>query len=147
MRIIAKYIYADGTFLRYTKPYMTHYIYIPGFGDHFNPLRKFALRRWEKDGVRVTLVPMHWSDKQEAYEQKYDRIIDAIQNVNDSDIRLVGVSAGAAMALYAFSRDEKRFTQVITICGYSHTASDIIAFQRRRHPAFYPLVDKESTKP
>lgn len=142
MRIIAKCDYTDGAFLRYTKPYMTHYIYIPGFGDHFNPLRRFALRRWEKGGAKVTLVPMHWSNKQETYEQKYARLVSVIQSVKSDDIRLVGESAGAAMAIHTFSHDTERFTQVVTICGYSHTASDIIAFQRRRHTAFYPLVDE-----
>lgn len=117
-----------------------HYIYIPGFGDRFNLLRRLALRRWVDTGVQVSLVPMQWSDRSETYQQKYERVLEVIATSTDNDIRLVGESAGAAMALYVFLQDKERVTQVTTVCGYVHTAEAIVAYQRRRHPAFYPLV-------
>lgn len=119
---------------------MTHYIYIPGFGDRFDVLRRLALRRQDVPGVQTTLVPMHWSDRAEVYEQKYERIARTISSSNSDEIVLVGESAGGAMALYAFSRQHTRVKYVTTLCGYNHGAEDIVQFQRRRHPAFYPLL-------
>ena len=44
------------------------------------------------------------------------------------------------MALYAYLQQSDQVQAVMTICGYMHTAEDIHTKQRRRHPAFYPLV-------
>ncbi len=120
---------------------MTHFIYIPGFGDRFNFLRRLALRRWEHQyGVKTTVVPMCWSDKNETYQQKYERVVAAINNATDGDVHVVGESAGGAMALYVLSQLPMRVTQVTTICGYNNNADVVIAYQRQRHPAFHPLV-------
>ncbi len=119
---------------------MTHYIYIPGFGGHFDILRRAALRRWEKDGAKATLVPMHWSDKTETYEQKCERVEQVMDESGDDEVVLVGESAGGAMALYVYALHHARIKHVVTVCGYNHGAEDVIQFQRRRHPAFYPLL-------
>lgn len=118
---------------------MTHYIYIPGFGDRFNALRRIALKRWAGG---VTIVPMYWSDKDETYQQKYERIIEAMDGIAAEDVQLVGESAGGAMAMYVFSRHTERIASVTTLCGYNHGAEEIVQFQRRRHPAFYPLLQR-----
>lgn len=117
---------------------MTHYIYIHGFGGSYNWLRRLALRRWEKAGVRVTLVPMRWKNQVETFEQKYDRIVAEIKPGEQTV--LVGESAGGAMALFVYMRQSDVFHSVVTVCGYNHTAEDIWRQHRHAKPAFYPTV-------
>ena len=119
---------------------MTHYIYIPGLGDRFDLLRRMALRRWRRDDVHVTFIPMRWNNKSETYEQKYARVVEAIGGAEGDEIVLVGESAGGAMTLLAFSRNPTLVEGVVTICGYNHGASDIEPYRRRRNPALYPLL-------
>lgn len=124
---------------------MNHVIYIPGIGDHYDWLRKLALKRWRNSDTNVTFVPMRWSNRHETYEQKYQRIRAVIEEANGSNITLVGESAGGAMALLTFSRSQAETNQVITICGYNHGAGDVHQYHKYRHPAFYrlmPLVDR-----
>ncbi len=119
---------------------MTHYVYIPGLGDHFTFLRQLALWRWRRQGVDVTLVPMHWSDKTEDYEQKYQRIMKVVSDSGSPEVILVGESAGAPLALLVLHRHAAKVVGIVTICGYNHGAADIIPYRRRRNPALYPLL-------
>lgn len=122
---------------------MTHYIYVPGLGDGFDPLRRLALLRW-RIGTKVTFVPMTWDDHNRTYEQSYERIVQAIDAADGDEIVLVGESAGGAMALLAFSRQLDRVSRVVTICGYNHGAESVHPHHKRAHPAFYqlmPIVD------
>lgn len=119
---------------------MIRYIYIPGLNDRFDFLRRLALRRWETENAKATLVPMRWSDKSETYEQKYQRLEDVITMYKDDEIVLVGESAGGPMALLALLKLEPQISQVITICGYNHGADDIEPYRRRNNPAFYAMV-------
>ena len=119
---------------------MTHFIYIPGLGDRFDVLRRIVLRRWRRDDVRVTFVPMRWNDKSETYEQKYARVAKTINSVKDDETVLIGESAGGAMALLALSRNTSLLSSVVTICGYNRGASDIAPYRRNRHRALYPLL-------
>lgn len=118
---------------------MTHYIYIPGFNDRLDILRRLILRRWVSHDSRVTLVPMRWADKSESYDEKYSRIKRIIDQAGQEKLVLVGESAGGAMALFAFAKQTEAVHAVITICGYNHGAEDIHVVHRRDKPAFYPL--------
>jgi predicted alpha/beta hydrolase family esterase len=120
---------------------MRHYIYIPGLGDQFTPLRCIALWRWKSRDERVVLVPMKWTDKAETYEQKYARVAREIERLKSKEIILVGESAGGAMALLAFSRHVGDVNSVVTICGYNTGAAGINP-GRRHNPALYPLLAK-----
>ncbi len=119
---------------------VTHYIYIPGLGDRSNGLRQLALARWKAKDTGVTFVPMNWANKQESYEDKYQRVAEAIQKLSGEKIILVGESAGGAMALLAFSRHLAAVHSVVTICGYNHGARDVHIAHKQRHPAFYRLM-------
>ena len=68
----------------------THYIYIPGLGDHVDPVRRFMLRRWERPGIKVTPVSMSWENQPEVFEKKYERIAEIIKRSKGEDIVLVG---------------------------------------------------------
>ncbi len=120
---------------------MIHYVYIPGFGGHFDGARQNALGRWKTETTRATFVAMHWLDKTETFEQKYERIVAVIASIPDEhEIHLVGESAGGAMALYAFLQQRDRVVSLTTVCGYNHSADGIGLSVRIGHPAFYPLV-------
>lgn len=121
---------------------MIHYIYIPGLGDRFDPLRRLALLRWRSRETRATLVPMRWEDKTETYEQKYARIVDVLEKLTEETIILVGESAGGPMALLTFSRHPEHITSTVTLCGYNHGADDISSPTRRHNPAFYSLLQE-----
>lgn len=124
---------------------MNHIVYLPGFGDKYDKLRRLALLRWEDDDTRVTFIPMNWKDTSETYEQKYQHVAKAIQDASSDKIILVGESAGGAMALFTFSRHQNNIHQVITICGYNHGAANVHPIHKMKRPAFYrlmPLVDK-----
>ena len=120
---------------------MVHYIYIPGFGDHFDFLRQLLLARWRTQDTAVHFVPMHWRDRTEAYGQKLERLRQIIEQIAPNEpIIIVGESAGGAMALYSLSQLPERINSVITICGYTKGAQDVSRYYRTHRPAFYPLV-------
>lgn len=119
---------------------MTHIIYIPGFGTKSDPARRSALRRWKGSNTHVTFVPMRWDDTGETYEQKYERVAEAIAHAKSDKIVLVGESAGGAMALLTFSRVSDRVDQVFTVCGYNHGAADVHLVHKTRRPAFYAMM-------
>lgn len=120
---------------------MKHFIYIPGLGDRFDPLRRLVLLRWKTD-AKVTFVPMTWNDRKRTYEESYERICHAIAKAKGDEIILVGESAGGAMALYTFSRQRENVSRVITICGYNYGASEVNPAHKHLHPAFYALMPK-----
>lgn len=123
---------------------MRHIIYIPGLGDHFDPLRRLVLTKWKQGHTRVTFVPMHWNNQHETHEDKYNRIAETIKQAKGDEIFLVGESAGGAMALLTFSRNPDTIHRVVTVCGYNHGAQDVHPYHSHKHPAFYtlmPLVD------
>lgn len=119
---------------------MIHYIYIPGLGDRFDPLRRAALQRWKRRDVQVTLVPMRWADNTETYEQKYARVVAVITQAAAQKTILVGESAGGAMALLTFCRQQQAVHSVVTVCGYNKGAAEIGQGYRRSSPALYPLL-------
>lgn len=122
---------------------MKHYIYIPGLNDRLDLLRRFVLLRWKNADSRVILVPMHWSDKTETYEQKYDRLQEVINRVDEDDtLILVGESAGGSMALLTYMRLPSKIHSVITICGYNHGSVDIHEHHRRNSPALFTAVQE-----
>lgn len=124
---------------------MIHYIYIPGFGGRFDKLRQKALQKWSNPATHVTFVPMHWRDKNETYQQKYERVVAAIALFPDDETRLVGESAGGAMALYAFLRQPHLIASLVTVCGYNYHAKGIGLSVRMRQPAFYKLIQEIDT--
>lgn len=124
---------------------MRHIIYIPGFGDRFDGLRQLTLRRWRHSDTRVSFVPMHWNDKGETYQAKYERVAAYITDAHGDEVTLVGESAGGAMAMLAFARNLQHVDRVVTICGYNHGVADVHRYHQRAHPAFYqlmPVVDE-----
>lgn len=121
-----------------------HYVYLPGFGGGiFNPFRRLGLLLfWRSRGHSVSFVPMHWTDRNESYQQKFARIESEVKRRPNRSIVVVGESAAGAMALYVLASDVPRVEAVVTVCGYNHGHKDLLEQQKFLHPAFDSLVER-----
>lgn len=110
-------------------------IYLPGLGDSYDGMRRFALKFWRRNGMKVVLVPMMWSDREESLDHKLERIGDEIRQA-PGDVVLLGESAGGSMAIVAAATYADRVTQVITLCGKNVGADRVSPRLYKSHPAF-----------
>ena len=116
----------------------TTILYVSGLGDRYDTLRRFCLGGWRLWGVSAKLVPMTWHDG-EGFEQKYDRITDAINSIKDnSRIVVIGESAGATIALQVASHS--KISRVITLCGVAQPTTPISPHFNKRAPALMPAT-------
>lgn len=113
---------------------MNYIFYIPGFGDQYDTLRRFALQRWRR-GVVAELIPMDWYGS-ESYEAKYHRAQRRIQEALDSGhgVSLVGESAGGSMALSLFAQMPD-VLRVVTVAGFNNSSQPAEPSVLRRAPA------------
>lgn len=115
---------------------MKHIIYIPGLGDRYDGIRRLGLRLWRRPDVVVSHVPMHWLNPEETFDQKIDRIKTRIDLYPGSDVVLVGESAGGAASIVAMDRFRRHITQLVTICGMNHGASNVNPKLYQKNRAF-----------
>jgi len=120
---------------------MPKYLYITGLGENLHPIRRLLLISWRLRGKRYELIEMRWNDERETYQQKQQRILSRINAEKKQPVILVGESAGGAMALSMLANFSHKIDQVITICGYNHTASKINDPHRALHPALVQVVE------
>ncbi len=113
-----------------------HVIYIPGLGDGYDLFRRVALYFWRRPSVAVTLVPMHWRDPHETYEEKVARIGKAIDRYEDREIILIGESAGGAVAIASLHHFRGKITRLVTICGMNQGTGNVNPSLYRRNRAF-----------
>jgi hypothetical protein len=116
-------------------------IYVPGLGDHYDPLRRFLLWFWQVYGVKTMLVPMCWRSH-ESYYDKRARLQNTVDDMHDKgyDITLIGESAGGSMALNAYATRSPKLFRVMTICGKNTQASSVSASLYRKNSAFNDSV-------
>lgn len=110
-------------------------IYLPGLGDRFDPLRRWALGGWRSSSRRVELVPMRWDDAGDSLGDKLDRIEQVIDSA-DGKVVLVGESAGGPVALVALDKFGDQVAGAITICGMNQHADQVRPEIYAKHPAF-----------
>ncbi len=97
------------------------YLLIPGLNDT-TPLSKWVYkavgRRWSRKGMRTEICFMGWSGD-EPYQKKLAELNARIEyfHTRDKAIVLVGVSAGATLALLAFAKKQSKVQGVISVCG------------------------------
>lgn len=113
-----------------------HIIYIPGLGDRSDPFRRLGLLFWRRPGVAVTLVPMHWLNPDETYEDKIARIGKAIGMYEDSTVVLVGESAGGAVAIACYRRFREHVSGIVTVCGMNQGVGVVNPALYRKNRAF-----------
>lgn len=117
-----------------------HIIYIPGLGDRSDPIRWFGLLFWRRPGLAVTLVPMRWLDPNETYEEKINRIYEAIVKYDGRTVGLVGESAGGPVAIACYRRFRKEVSGVVTVCGMNKGASAVNPVLYRKNLAFHDAM-------
>ncbi len=100
----------------------TTYILIPGLGDEkaiFGWFYRAIAALWSRRGMPTRVMWPKWASA-EPYEQKQKRLLTLLaeQKKQGSEIVLVGVSAGAALAYLTYSQGggAKRF---VAICGFT----------------------------
>jgi pimeloyl-ACP methyl ester carboxylesterase len=94
-----------------------HLIYIPGIGDHRSYGQNIAIQLWRLLGIRPHYLPLRWN-KKEGYSEKEQRLLTLVEKLKNqnSKIAIIGVSAGASVALNALLKTDS-ISSVICICG------------------------------
>lgn len=122
---------------------VTHYIYIPGLGKNLDILRKVALFTWKfRRGVSVDLVSIDWEDTSESLADKQAQVAGFIDRVgNETQVVLVGESAGGAIAITVASKYKDRIDKVVTICGKNRRPEAIHPVTADRYPVLVRAVE------
>jgi pimeloyl-ACP methyl ester carboxylesterase len=115
----------------------TEILYLSGFGDHYDWIRRFTLGFWKLYGVNVRLIPTSWSN-QENYEEKFKRITNAIDAIDTKTTKvvLIGESAGGSLAINVFARRKEKIHKTITICGKNSGPDSVAPHYYKRNPTF-----------
>jgi hypothetical protein len=123
-----------------------HIIYIPGLADRLN--RRFgqatALTLWNFHGIRPHYFTVGWADQHESFEQKLQRLLKRIDNLEARDYKLslVAASAGASLALIAFCERPQAIQSVATICGKLHNPDTIADAIYAANPALKASLER-----
>lgn len=111
----------------------THIIYIPGLGARYNGFRRKALSWWRLYGVSTELIALDWYDGN-TLEQRLEQVNHAIERVHkNSQIVVVGESAGATLALRTATLPRVR--RVITLCGVAQPNAPISSYLQKKSPS------------
>jgi len=91
-------------------------IFIPGFGGKKSTFDRI-FRLWQGGGVTTEIYRFGWKNAS-AFFQKQRRLLDRIDELVGMgfEVSLVGISAGASVALNAF-RERQDVLSVVNICG------------------------------
>lgn len=123
-------------------------IYITGLGDHHPVLQRIAIKGWYIfGGVQPELFQNNWGDKR-SFQEKRDRLLARIDELVSQGhvISLVGTSAGASMALTAFTLRKKDISGVVCVCGKINRPEIVSQAYYAANPAFreamYQLSDR-----
>lgn len=119
----------------------THIIYISGFGDGYDSVRRRLLSKWRYDGVTVELLPMSWKSD-ETFEQKMTRIERVIDHATGTRIVLIGESASGSMVVHAYARRSADIAKVITICGKNAQPQNVMPRYYAKYPVFRDSMDR-----
>lgn len=120
---------------QYNERMPIHIIYIPGFGDSYDILRRAFLWCWRFYGISVELVPIKWGNR-EGYETKTALVSAAIERAKERRIVLIGESAGGSLVLNTYASRPDDFYKVLTICGKNAKPEHVAPHFYRRNPAF-----------
>jgi predicted peptidase len=121
---------------------MHHVIYIPGVGDHKNAqIQINALRKWKTHDLEVHFHHIYWNDD-ENFKDKLSAILKLIDKHYsiDNSVSLIGVSAGASMAMKAFNKRKNKISAAIFICGKINNSNTLGNKYRIHNPRLFESV-------
>lgn len=113
-----------------------HVIYLPGLGDHRRWGQPATLKSWERFGVQAHYHQIGWADG-EAFDSKLKRVVKEIDKLNDQglEVSLVGTSAGASIALNAYSLRSEKVHKLVFICGKIRHPENVNPRYFKKNPA------------
>jgi hypothetical protein len=119
-----------------------HVIYIPGLGDHKVGGQQRAVSTWKQWGVTPELFQMKWADG-EAWEDKFSRLLDRIDELNDAGtkVALVGASAGASAVINAFAARKDIIVGSVLLSGKVNRPGAVGESFKRNNPAFWTSIN------
>ena len=112
-----------------------HIIYVSGLGTGYDRMRRFLLKLWRHKNVSTELVSMAWSDGK-SYEEKYQRLSNAIDGAAGKRIVLIGESAGGSMVVNMYAARASDLYKVLTICGKNQGIHGVAPHYYQKNPAF-----------
>lgn len=112
-----------------------HIIYIPGFGDHYDAMRRPLFYCWRMYGISTEFVPMNWRSE-ESYTDKLARIDGAIDRAKGKRVVLIGESAGGSMVVATHAKRYSELHQSMTISGKNRHGATVAPRFYRKYIAF-----------
>ncbi len=92
-----------------------HIIYLPGIGDHKDHGQIKILNSWTSAGIEVRYHRVGWA-AEEPLDIKIEKVVKLINKL-DGRVSVVGVSAGASLAINVMAACEDKVLAVVLICG------------------------------
>lgn len=112
-----------------------HIIYVPGFGDHYDVIRRPLFNCWRLYGITTEFIPMNWKSA-ESYPDKLTRIHNAIDRAKNRQVVLIGESAGGSMVVAVHATRYQELRKTMTISGKNHHATTVAPRFYRQYMAF-----------
>jgi predicted peptidase len=115
-----------------------HVIYLPGFGDTNNSqIQVKLLNKWQKFDLQPHFQYIQWSSN-ETFEAKFKRILGVVDELikQKHTVSIIGVSAGATMAINVYSARKENIAKVVFICGKINNPENVRTYYFQKNPAF-----------
>jgi hypothetical protein len=98
---------------------MIDLIIIPGLADDVK-YTKFLVRNWEsKYNVRLHVISFGWNGGINEFDNKFKLFLEKVDEIinNGNKISIIGISAGASVAINTFYLRKDRINKAISVCG------------------------------
>ncbi|MEO6761190.1 MAG: hypothetical protein ABI220_02310 [Candidatus Saccharimonadales bacterium] len=119
-------------------------IYIFGLGDHHSRGQKLAIGLAQPlHNVDIETFQMQWLQKQ-PYEARFTILLNRIDELSNRGykVSLIGVSAGASVAVNALAARRRIIHRVVCICGKLRNPDTVHPDVYQKNPAFRESMDK-----
>lgn len=116
-----------------------HVIYVTGLGDTRKYGQRLAvLLLWRLYGFAPHFFESGWGNKAESFEDKLSRLLTLIDELTrkHQTVSIVGVSAGASLALHAYAVRTDKVHKVVCISGKIHHPEKMHSRIMEHNPAF-----------
>lgn len=113
-------------------------IYVTGLGDD-DPKWQFrvVMRTWQLYGIRPHFFRVGWTEETLTQKLRHlTRLIDDLYTESRQPVGVVGVSAGASLALQVFISRPESVAGVVTICGKILHPENVGQGVKRQNRAF-----------
>lgn len=115
-------------------------IIVPGYGDRTAYI-EHATRNWiQKYDLKPVIYVIGWNNDVSNLEGKWKQLASLITNMDETAI--IGISAGASVALRALQTYPDTVKKVITICGPVHKHMIHAKILHNRYPMLEESLDR-----